>query len=93
MLDIADIYGAALLKHVFPFVSVGSEYSGRLAGFDTGGKDYVYFLTDFSPYLLTIFLGIYASYTCRRGMTKKGKDSRYKRLLQKKKAGFARLSK
>jgi hypothetical protein len=57
-LDISGIYGASLLKHVFPFVSVGSEYSGRLAGFDTGGKDYVYFLTDFSPYLLTIFLGI-----------------------------------
>jgi hypothetical protein len=57
-LDIAGIYGASLLKHIFPFVSVGSEYSGRLSGFDTGGKDYVFFLTDFSPYLLTIFLGI-----------------------------------
>jgi len=57
-LEISGIYGAALLKRLFPFVSVGSEYSGRLAGFDTGGKDYVYFLTDFSPYFLTIFLGI-----------------------------------
>lgn len=57
-LDISGIYGASLLKHVFPFVSVGSEYSGGLAGFDTGGKNYVYFLTDFGPYLLTIFLGI-----------------------------------
>jgi hypothetical protein len=57
-LDIAGIYGASFLKHIFPFVSVGSEYSGRLTGFDTGGKDYIYFLTDFSPYLLTIFLGV-----------------------------------
>ena len=57
-LEISGVYGAALLKHLFPFVSVGSEYSGRLSGFDTGGKDYVYFLSDFSPYLLTIFLGV-----------------------------------
>lgn len=57
-LDIAAIYGASLLKRIFPFVSVGSEYSGRLTGFDTGGNDYIYFLTDFCPYLLTIFLGV-----------------------------------
>jgi hypothetical protein len=57
-LDISGIYGASLLKHFFPFVSVGSEYSGRLAGFDTGGKDFIYFVTDFSPYLLTIFMGV-----------------------------------
>ncbi len=57
-LDIADVYGASLLKHVFSFVSAGSEYSGRLTGFDTGGNDYIYFLTDFCPYSLTIFVGI-----------------------------------
>jgi hypothetical protein len=57
-LEISGIYGAALLKKVFPLVSVGSEYSGRLAGFDTGGNDFTYFLTDFLPYLLTILVGV-----------------------------------
>jgi len=57
-LEISGIYGAALLKKVFPFVSIGSEYSGRLAGFDTGGSDFTYFFTDFLPYLLTILIGV-----------------------------------
>jgi uncharacterized protein (DUF2062 family) len=57
-LEISRIYGAEILKKVFPFVSVGSEYSGRLAGFDTGGNDFTYFLTDFLPYLLTILIGV-----------------------------------
>jgi hypothetical protein len=57
-LEIADIYGASLLNHVFPFVTGGSGYAGRLASFDTGGSDFIYFVTDFFPYLLTIFLGV-----------------------------------
>ncbi|MGE5300271.1 MAG: hypothetical protein ACM3MB_04815 [Acidobacteriota bacterium] len=57
-LEISGIYGAALLKKVFPFVSIGSEYSGRLVGFDTGGSDFTYFFTDFLPYLLTILIGV-----------------------------------
>jgi hypothetical protein len=57
-LEISGIYGAAVLKKVFPFVSVGSNYSGRLAGFSTGGSDVTFFITDFLPYLLTILVGI-----------------------------------
>ena len=34
-LDIDPLYGAALLERVFPFVHSGSEYAGRLSGFDT----------------------------------------------------------
>lgn len=57
-LDIAPIYGAALLQRVFPFVRVGSDYAGQLRGFDTYGSDATYMLTDFLPFLGTIFLGV-----------------------------------
>ncbi len=57
-LDISGIYGASLLRKVFPFVSAGSEYAGRLTGFDTGGSDFTFFITDCMPYVLTIFLGV-----------------------------------
>lgn len=57
-LDISGIYGAAVLKKIFPFISVGSEYSGRLTGFDTRGSDLAFLITDFMPYVLTIFLGV-----------------------------------
>lgn len=57
-LDISPIYGAAFLKKVFPFVSVGSEYAGQLKGFDTFGSDLTYLLTDFFPYVITIAVGV-----------------------------------
>jgi hypothetical protein len=57
-LQISPMYGAAFLKEIFPFVSVGSEYAGQLTGFDTKGSDLIYLLTDFFPFLLTIFIGI-----------------------------------
>jgi len=57
-LEIAPLYGAALLRRVFPFVSVGSAYAGRLSGFDTHGRDVTYLATDFCPYLLTILVGV-----------------------------------
>jgi len=57
-LDIDPVYGAALLQRVFPFVNVGSEYAGQLTGFDTGGSDLTYLLTDFLPFLATILLGV-----------------------------------
>jgi len=57
-LEIDAIYGAAALKHIFPFVAVGSDYAGQLTGFDTGGSDLVYLATDFAPFLLTIFVGV-----------------------------------
>jgi hypothetical protein len=57
-LEISGVYGAALLKKVFPFVSAGSEYAGRLSGFDTHNSDVTYFLTVFFPYILTVFIGV-----------------------------------
>lgn len=57
-LQISPEYGAAFLKEVFPFVTVGSDYAGQLTGFDTKGNDLIYLLTDFFPFLLTIFIGV-----------------------------------
>lgn len=57
-LEIDAIYGAAWLQRWFPFVTVGSEYAGRLSGFDTGGSDATYLLTDFLPFVLTILIGV-----------------------------------
>ena len=57
-LDIDAMYGAALLQGIFPFVHVGSEYAGRLSGFDTGGNDATYLLTDLLPFVGTILLGV-----------------------------------
>ena len=57
-LEIDPVYGAALLRRVFPFVAVGSDYAGQLTGFDTRGSDLTYLLTDFLPFVLTIFLGV-----------------------------------
>lgn len=57
-LEIAPLYGAALLRKLFPFVVVGSDYAGRLSGFDTRGSDVTYLLTDFLPYMVTILAGI-----------------------------------
>ena len=58
VLEIAPQYGAAWLQQWFPFIQVGSEYAGRLSGFDTGGSDAVYLLTVFMPFILTIIIGV-----------------------------------
>ena len=57
-LEIDGIYGAAWLARVFPYVTVGSEYAGRLSGFDTRGSDLVYLATCALPFVLTIFVGV-----------------------------------
>jgi hypothetical protein len=57
-LEIDSLYGASLVRRVFPFVEVGSSYAGRLTGFDTRGSDLVFLATDFAPYVLTILLGV-----------------------------------
>ena len=57
-LEISPKYGGAILEKIFPFVSSGSEYAGQFTGFDTGGNDLTYLLTDFFPFLLTIFIGV-----------------------------------
>lgn len=58
-LDIDTLYGGALLARLFPFVHAGSEYAGRLAGFDTHGSDVVYLATDLAPFLLALFPGVW----------------------------------
>lgn len=59
-LEIAPYYGGAVLARFLPFVEAGGEYAGRLSGFDTGGNDLIYLATDFGPYLLTVFPGVWA---------------------------------
>lgn len=59
-LEIGAIYGGAGLAAVFPFVHSGSEYAGQLTGFDTFGNDAIYLATDFAPFVLTIFPGVWA---------------------------------
>lgn len=58
-LEIAPLYGGGLLARVFPFVTAGGDYAGRLSGFDTGGADLVYLATVLAPYLLTVFPGVW----------------------------------
>jgi hypothetical protein len=53
-LQIGRPYGGSMLAQVFPFVTAGGEYAGRLTGFDTGGSALVYLATDFAPYFLTV---------------------------------------
>jgi hypothetical protein len=53
-LEIDAIYGGALLARVFPWVVAGSEYAGRLSGFDTRGSDAIYLATDLLPFVLTL---------------------------------------
>jgi hypothetical protein len=57
-LAISPKYGGGILEKIFPFVSSGSDYAGQLTGFDTGGSDLTYLLTDFFPFLLSVFLGV-----------------------------------
>ncbi len=59
LLEISPLYGGALLERWFPFVEAGGDYAGRLAGFDTGGHDWVHVLTTFFPFLLTLFPGVW----------------------------------
>ena len=57
-LEIAPLYGGALLARIFPFVVPGGDYAGRLSGFDTRGNDLVYLATDLAPFVLTLLPGV-----------------------------------
>ena len=57
-LELSPVYGAAVLKKIFPFISVGSAYAGQLKEFDTFGSDSGYLLTVFFPYILTVIIGL-----------------------------------
>ncbi len=58
-LEIDPIYGARWLARLFPFVTPGGEYAGRLSGFDTHGRDWIYLCTDLAPFALTLFPGFW----------------------------------
>lgn len=66
-LEIAPIYGGAVLARLLPFVVAGGDYAGRLSGFDTHGSDVVYLATDFGPFLLTVFPGVWWLRRAARG--------------------------
>jgi len=69
-LEIAPLYGGALLARYLPFVAPGGggeSYAGRLSGFDTGGSDLVYLATDLGPFLLTLFPGVWGLRRAARG--------------------------
>lgn len=67
-LQIAPVYGGALLARWFPWVTTAGEYAGRLAGFDTAGSDLIYLTTVLAPYVLTVFPGVWAlRWAGRRG--------------------------
>ena len=53
-LELSPLYGGWLLAKVFPFIDPGGDYAGRLSGFDTGGSDLVYLVTDLAPFVLTL---------------------------------------
>src|SRR4029077_20077534 len=59
-LEVDRLYRGAQLAWAFPFVVPASDYAGRLSGFDTRGSDGIYLATDFGPFLLTLFPGVWA---------------------------------
>lgn len=68
-LDLSPVYGAVFLKNIFPFIHVGSEYAGRLTGFNTHNSDLIYLLTVFFPYIITILIGIPLLMSVKTGRT------------------------
>jgi hypothetical protein len=57
-LELQRRYGASLLHEIFPFVTAGSDFAGRLAAFDTRGSDLAYAVTVWAPYALTVIVGV-----------------------------------
>lgn len=64
-LEVKAVYGGGLLKTIFPFVTSGGTYAGRLTGFDTNGSDLCYFLTVFLPFILTLPTLMLMEKSCR----------------------------
>ncbi len=58
-LEIAPLYGGAVLARLLPFVVAGCDYAARLSGFDTRGNDWIYLATDLAPFLLTVLPGVW----------------------------------
>lgn len=58
-LELAPLYGGALLENWLPFVVSGSDYAGQLTGFDTRGSDWIYQACVLMPYVITVFPGFW----------------------------------
>ena len=54
MLHLDPLYGGHLFASLFSFVSAGGNCAGRLTEFDTGDSDWVYALSVYPPFLLTL---------------------------------------
>lgn len=65
-LEIQVHYFGGVLSKIFPWVTTGGEYAGRLTGFDTHGSDLIYLATDFAPFLLTVIVGVPLLKLCGR---------------------------
>ncbi len=64
--EISSRYGGAIYAKYFDFVVTGSEYAGRLSGFDTKGSDWTYMATVFGPFVLTVLFGVTMVKLCAR---------------------------
>lgn len=53
-LEIKAQYGGQILAEIFPFVTSGGEYAGRLSGFSVPNH-WAYAVVDLAPYILSLF--------------------------------------
>jgi hypothetical protein len=65
-LEIQAHYFGGFLHEIFPWVTTGGDYAGRLTGWDWKGSDFIYLSTDIAPFLLTIFIGVPLIKVCGR---------------------------
>jgi len=65
-LEISSRYGGKIYAKYFDFVVTGSDYAGRLSGFDTHGSDLIYMSTVFGPFVLTVLFGVLLVKLCTR---------------------------
>ena len=59
-------YGGTLLKEIFPYIVAESDYAGQLKGFSTP-NDFIYFLVDIGPYVLSLPGLIIMEWSRRKG--------------------------
>lgn len=65
-LQIKPLYGGHLWAALFPFVTAGGQYAGRLTDFDVP-NDAAYFVVDLFPYVLSLFALALARWAVHQG--------------------------
>ncbi len=65
-LEIQSHYFGGWIHEIFPWVTTGGDYAGRLTGWDWKGSDFIYLSTDFAPFLLSVFIGVPLIKICGR---------------------------